>query len=425
MAETLKVLMMGGRRAGKTSVLAGLVNTMVNGGIKNLLTINDVTVLMPGQESLTDKIEHLKESVKSLSGKTFLVDDSKTNSFTTHRLQFEIPGTCNNMTIEFKDANGEFYESRASYDTYGGAPISKEQIINAVKEADVYVIAIDTPYLMEAVNPENELCDESINMAYNHVDDIHSYLTYIDDKDGADAKLVLFVPIKCEKWVHRGEADKVTQRIKDVYKTVFKALDDYKNLQVDIIPVETVGAIEFKEHQTAMICSNNDFVARKCCVLNDETEVRFGDGTSRRIMDGDIIADDPESRISEFHSIIRPYSWYHVTGNEYAPHNCEQLAYSILQFVLAKYLFLKNLEAEKKEQERKKKKWWKYAKIVLIAWFSIPFAIIYWAAGKLIEKMGSISYEELNALVNSIESRGLIKHNTEGICNVKKSKLGI
>ena len=425
MAETLKVLMMGGRRAGKTSVLAGLVNTMINGDIKNLLAINDVTVLMPDQESLDNKIERLKESVKSLSGKTFLVDDSKTSFFSTHSLQFEIPGTSNNMTIEFKDANGEFYESRASYDTHGGAPISKEQIINAVKEADVYVIAIDTPYLMEAVNPGNELCDESINMAYNHVDDIHSYLTYIDDKDGADAKLVLFVPIKCEKWVHRGEADKVTQRIKDVYKTVFKALDDYKNLQVDIIPVETVGAIEFKEHQTAMICSNNDFVARKCCVLNGETEVRFGDGTCRQIMQDDIIDEDPEGKISEFHSIIRPYSWFHVTGNEYAPHNCEQLAYYILQFVLKKYLFLKNLEAEKKEKERKKKSWWKYTKIAIIAFFSIPFAIIYWAAGKLIEKMGTISYEELKTLVTSIESRGLIKHNTEGICNVKKSQLGI
>ncbi len=416
---------MGGRRAGKTSVLAGLVNTMVNGDIKNLLAINDVTVLMPDQEFLANKIERLKESVKSLSGKTFLVDDSKTSSFTTHSLQFEIPGTSNNMTIEFKDANGEFYESRASYDTHGGAPISKEQIIDAVKEADVYVIAIDTPYLMEAVNPGNELCDESINMAYNHVDDIHSYLTYIDDKDGADAKLVLFVPIKCEKWVHRGEADKVTQRIKDVYKTVFKALDDYKNLQVDIIPVETVGAIEFKEHQTAMICSNNDFVARKCCVLNAETEVRFGDGTCRQIMQDDIIDEDPEGKISEFHSIIRPYSWFHVTGNEYAPHNCEQLAYYILQFVLKKYLFLKNLEAKKKEKERKKKSWWKYTKIAIIAFFSIPFAIIYWAAGKLIEKMGTISYEELKTLVTSIESRGLIKHNTEGICNVKQSQLGI
>lgn len=416
---------MGGRRAGKTSVLAGLVNTMVNGDVKNLLTINDVTTPLPGQESLFSKIDHLKKSVKDLRGKTFLVDDSNTNSFTTHKLQFEIPGTGNNMTIEFKDVNGEFYESKANYDTHGEAPVNKSEIVNTVKEADIYVIAIDTPYLMEAINPENDLCDESINMAYNHVDDIHSYLTYIDDKDGADSKLVLFVPIKCEKWIHEGETDKVTQRIKEVYKTVLSALDKYKNLKVDIIPVETVGAIEFKEHQTAMVCSNKNYVNRQCCVLNDETEVRFGDGTVRQIIDDDVIADDPESRISEFHSIVRPYSWFHVTGKEYAPHNCEQLAYYILQFVLAKYLFLKNLDAREKEKERKKKKWWKYATIVAISLISIPFAFIYWAAGKLMEKMGTISYEELNALINSIESRGLIKHDTEGICNVKKSQLGI
>lgn len=398
---------------------------MLNKEINDLLHIEDKTVLMPGQESLEEKVENLKKSISQLRYKTFLVDDSRTNAFTTHNLEFNIPGTSSKMAMEFKDANGEFYESKSSYDTHGGAPVSKAQIVEAVKEADVYVIAIDTTYLMEAVNPHNELCNESVNMAYNHVGDIHSYLTNIDDKEGADAKLVLFVPIKCEKWAHSGQIDKVTARVKEVYKKVFVALSNYKNVKVDIIPVETVGAIEFEEHREAYICSTPQYTARKCCVLEDEELLRFGNGELRPIKSDDIINEDPEARISEFHSIIRPYSWFHVTSDKYSPANCEQLAFYILQFVLAKYLFIKQIEEQKKAEKNSGKSFWRLVRTAIIAYFSWPIALVYFVGSKMLEKLGTVSLDELKKLIVTIESRGLIKKNKDGICNVQESLLNL
>ena len=43
MADVLKVLMMGGQRAGKTSMLAGLIETMTKGKVKDLVEVQNVT----------------------------------------------------------------------------------------------------------------------------------------------------------------------------------------------------------------------------------------------------------------------------------------------------------------------------------------------------------------------------------------------
>ena len=60
MEDVLKVLMMGGQRAGKTSVLSGLVDTMINGDIKNLISVQDISALDGTGRNLAKHIESLK-----------------------------------------------------------------------------------------------------------------------------------------------------------------------------------------------------------------------------------------------------------------------------------------------------------------------------------------------------------------------------
>ena len=64
MAEPLKVLMMGGRRCGKTSALASLFDEMSNGKVKNYFTVTDSTVLetkgFEKQDSLGSKTLELQ-----------------------------------------------------------------------------------------------------------------------------------------------------------------------------------------------------------------------------------------------------------------------------------------------------------------------------------------------------------------------------
>ena len=42
MADVLKVLMMGGQRAGKTSVLAGLIDSMTHGPVKEVVEVKSI-----------------------------------------------------------------------------------------------------------------------------------------------------------------------------------------------------------------------------------------------------------------------------------------------------------------------------------------------------------------------------------------------
>ncbi len=257
MSDVLKVLMMGGQRTGKTSMLAGLIDSMTHGPVKDIIEVKDVTESEVASQKLIKSIETLKWHLLTSYGKTYLVDDGKSGEFEDFTLQFCIPKSNNKMDIIFSDVSGEYYDMGRTHDA---------EVRDKVREYDVFLIAIDTPNLMEAVNPDNKLCTESINNSYNHVNDIYSFLSGLDDKDGADAKLVVFIPLKCEKWVKDGKLPDVIQRVKKVYEPSIHALSKYQNVEIDIMPIETVGNIVFKEQAKAMRCVINGTSQRKSAI---------------------------------------------------------------------------------------------------------------------------------------------------------------
>lgn len=433
MSDSLKVLMMGGPRTGKTSALAGLVDSMINGEVNKLISVRDVTEGDAVKQKLAQKVEHLKETLKQSYGKTIIVDDSSTNAYQRYVIEFAIPGTDGKMDIVFTDANGEFFESGREHSS---------EICQMIKDSDVFVIAIDTPSLMEAVNPENLLMNEAVNKAINNVSDIHNFITYLDDKDGADAKMVIFVPLKCEKWAQEGKLDEVACRVKDVYAVPIQALSNFKNVEVDIIPIQTVGSIVFSEHLKSYLCLHGNDTPLRCSLADGKKKVRFADG-SERVVDGtkDKFVIDPQSPVREGSSILRPNSWFKVVSKSYSPHNCEQLAYYILRFVLAKYLFVKEIENRKEKEKEKRNLLWKIknaGKVVV----NVTKAVIkeiddfkeYPTAEGIITAIdnifrivvryfGTINYEQLRNLVSSLNEQSMIKSKDEGICCLKKSLL--
>lgn len=417
MADSLKVLMMGGPRSGKTSALAGLVDTMINGEVKNLISVKDITQGDAVKQKLAQKVENLKLTLITSVNKTIIVDDTKTNSYQHYIIEFAIPGTGDKMDIVFTDANGEFFESGREHES---------EISQMIQEYDVFIVAIDTPCLMEAVNSENTLMNEAINKAINNVNDIHNFITYLDDKEGADAKMVVFVPLKCEKWAHEGRLESVSERVLQVYETPIKALEQMKNVEIDILPIQTVGNIVFSEHLKSFLCLSEGDTPKRCSIFNDKTIVRFANGYERMInSESDKFVLDPQAPVKEGSTILRPNSWFKVVKKDYEPHNCEQLAYYILQFVLSKYLFIKEVEQKKKEEEQKKRSLVRLVIAVVIACFNWPFALIYYVAHKALAYLGSISYEDLHEVIHSIKEKKLIKTSGEGIRQIKKTLLSV
>lgn len=338
----IKVLMMGGRRCGKTSVLASLFNESIHGKVKDYLTLSDDTKpeVKDGEEKepLSTKTLELRKFLEDNSTGIFLVDRGPTNHFWNYLLKVRLPGKSSPIEIEFRDSNGEFFVAGNKF-----AP----EISKYVEQCDIYIIVIDTPYLM---GPIDGGCRDSVCDGVNCVESITNFLTNIDDKEDQDSKMVLFVPIKCERWVKDGVINKVTERIKKVYNTAITHLSKYKKMEIGIIPIQTAGNIQFVELKPAFLYTNQfDNRTTKCCKIGNKF-VRLENGDMEDIKPGDIVNPDPRA-IIDGTDISKPYAWYNITpgDNNYAPHNCDQIPLHILRFVLKK---TRDLEASFAQMNR-------------------------------------------------------------------------
>ena len=336
MAEPLKVIMMGGRRCGKTSALSSLFEQMKNGPVKEYFTVSDRTVLetkgFETQDSLNDKtleLQNMLETNKDNSN-IFLVDKNPTSNYWLYKLHLQIPGTRREMDIEFRDSAGEFFEASGTH---------SQETSDYMRDCDVFVIVVDTPYLMGCVEENSkDLCPESINLGTNRVQDIQNFLTHIDDKEGKNAKMVVFVPLKCEKWAQEPNGlNKVAERIKEVYATHIKNLSAFEKMNITIIPMQTSGNILFSEFRKAYIYNSVEGSVR-CCKISSDI-VRKEDGENDMLMPGETIVEDPESVINGT-NLMRPYAWYQINPKDssFAPQNCDQLPLHIIRFMLTKLM---------------------------------------------------------------------------------------
>ena len=393
MSEPLKVLMMGGRRCGKTSALASLFAQMINGEVKNYFTVSDRTKIetkgFETQDSLGGKTLELENMLETNKGNSniFLVDKGPTSNYWLYNLHLQIPGKRREMDIEFRDSAGEFFEA---------AGIHAAETSEYIQNCDVFVIVIDTPYLMGPVEESTmDLCPESINLGTNRVMDIQNFLTNINDNDGKDAKMVVFVPLKCEKWVKENRINEVTARIKTVYATCIQNLMAYSKMSISIIPMETSGNILFSELRKAYIYNDIEGPVR-CCKIDDGI-IRLENGENEPLMEGEVINPDPESVINGT-NLTRPYAWYHINpaDGSFAPHNCDQLPLHILRFMLAKLY-----DAETRKSGG------------FVGWFSDLIRRI----GQI---LGSIDPKELQGIISSMQRNGIIKDSGHGIEILKK-----
>ena len=395
----LKVLMVGGRRCGKTSALAVMFDQMINGVTRNFFTTSDATHYETKdgerQDTVTSKVLELKRFLHGRNTKTFLSDAGPNINEWKYKIKMQIPGTNRNLEIEYLDVPGEWFRTGA-IDEHDGT-LYAEKINLRFKEYDVFVIMVDTPYLMET--------PEYIYDPANCISDIKNNITFIDNTHPAPslggilghllagistyAKMVVFVPIKCEKWVKESKLNEVVERLKDAYNTMITALSAYEKMSICILPIETAGNIHFSEMQEALKLNGNDLKDR-CCKVSGKM-VRMQDGTMRTLKEGDILNIDMDSVMGNT-GIIRPYAWYHVDNNAnprgYAPHNCDQLTLHILKFYVQKVL---------NESP---------AGILGRLW-SIFF--------------GGIRKEEMIAKLNQMEAAHVIKENVDGIEYIKRA----
>ena len=78
-----------------------------------------------------------------------------------------------------------------------------------------------------------------------------------------------------------------------------------------------------------------DYIS-KCAKLNDK-RVRLSNGMEI-LASSNMLFEDGDAVLIPNTAIVRPNAWFDIVSEQYAPHNCEQLAFHILEFMLAKVI---------------------------------------------------------------------------------------
>ncbi len=406
----INVLMVGGRRAGKTSMLAGLFEVMLGDDIKKLVNVEDVTE--SENDSLAAKTKELRDELRNMVGKVIMDTKQHTDKFHPYKLKITLSDSGHSTQITFTDVNGEYYANVIKEYDKDAIEYKKnrQQLIDNVRKSDVILVAIDTPFLMEGSIAQN-------NRA-NCVNDINALLTELKKED--KAKLVVFVPIKCEKWAYNGhKLEEVTEKVVDVYSTTINQLQS-PLVEILVIPVQTVGGMKFREFLPAYLYTAHG-IPRHCSLIDNDSKLRFNDGSTKDFTNSDIpyVVEDSTS-VFLGADIERPNAWFDVTSDHYTPKNCEQLAYHILRYMLNRAIDAEKASLKKKEEKKGLRPWVKWGLVIaaLASGWGWLYAV---AAASFVydDKMGDVSFKEMEDLVNKLSFQGYIKDSVDGIKIVK------
>lgn len=222
---TLKVTMMGGRGAGKSSVLASVTHNIkdVLSGTKLYMNADDVSMTLINNkfDELTKMFDNVKQGIEIPSAGIAGDEDVTTYSFT-----FGMNETDSKMNILFRDFPGEYIEREP------------ETVKRFIEESNAILIAIDTPHLMEE------------DGAYNEAKNCCKVITEFIDKhlkESIKRKLILLVPLKCEKYYHAQQMADVTDKVKFAYRDLIVMLkkEHPTDVACTILPIQTLGDVVF------------------------------------------------------------------------------------------------------------------------------------------------------------------------------------
>lgn len=375
----VNVIMLGGKRVGKSTILAGIMETLgLSGSLSSHFICEDSTDYEAYSKfSIKEKYKNLKRLLNTRKPNTMFMTrglgDSKIQKYNISLRLSDKPGR---LMIDFYDVPGEFTNPQKLE--------FESEMLLLISNCDVFIVAIDTPYIME--------CSESVNDAHNRIHDLEVALQNIIVKDKTDLKMVMFVPLKCEKWLESGEINKVVSKVRTTYSTLLQTLSAYPSMVVSILPIATVGGIRYRQMSTPMVVKRDGVLTGYSCTPISDKTVLLSDGNQYEVELPYSVDNDPEAKVD---GVVVPNAWYEiVSGKGYAPQNCEQTALHILRFLIVKTML------KQQEDEKNNTGFLGYLKNIY---------------NNLANWWNGIDYEAFKKLISELQKQGKIKDCTEGI----------
>lgn len=284
--KTVHILMIGAHRTGKSSVLASMINSfqMVAENTGFHLDADKNTRLF-----IDSKLINLRDVVSEHMGqRRFTIDADPTSGQDAYT-----------FTVSYQEKKQKQKVAMLVFHDIAGEDVGSDDTAALIQKSGVLLIAVDTVHLMEE------------NGAYSSVFHKPSVIKnaiaragFTADTKKMEPKMVLFVPLKCEKYYKEGRLQEVVEQIQG--EKGFKSLIDYlkspnfqDRITVAVTPILTMGAVAFDS---------------------------FGRGE-----DGKVIRQQVQGQAN-----LRPAQvFYKFIADTFSPKYCEQPVLYILGFVVA------------------------------------------------------------------------------------------
>lgn len=354
--NAINVVMIGASRSGKTSILASMLNNMKHQDISKYFIFNDNNALEYNMLSNADKLDvRLRDLICDMQD---LVNPNVaglnvprmgalkgTDHIFTYRFKVESKSSNNTeLNVHFTDVPGEYcVNTHLGYDQY----------VKEVRKSQILVVAVDVPSMMYAKLHHKA----KLNVGMNLPDEVNEAAQRLgqDFNDSNLFRMVIFVPIKCEYWIHHNLMNDVYAEIKNVYDDAIATIKNYANMRSFILPVETIGGCEFDHHSeyedSFLLLSNRSEIGglKEEDIIEKKSAFRCEKiGTNRcRLKNGEIYELDSKDDLIlttkiPFHpyfleevGVQIPYTWYIRKDNiGYKPKDCEQLLLHVLKFAI-------------------------------------------------------------------------------------------
>ena len=242
--ETINILMLGGKRCGKTTVLGSMYNQ-----IEKAVAATDLSISYSDEATrteLTKATDAIKEKMGMFHNKLIRVevDENATNAKSEYKFALSVK----NYKIPFviHDIPGEWLENE-----------NQEKVKKLIDQCDVIMIAIDTPYLFSKMTSKGY---GIYHETYNKPATITNFFKNSLKPEQIKHRMVLFVPIKCERYYHLTYSEKLNLSKRDFMQELVSAISygyadliSYlrstkelaNNCTIAITPILSAGGIDF------------------------------------------------------------------------------------------------------------------------------------------------------------------------------------
>jgi len=296
----INILMLGGKRCGKTTVLSSmydcinrvLAGTNISVGVSNEETHKS---LLQAKTAIQNTMSNFNTPLTRVE-----VDDNPTSAMKSYHFHLTMEG----KTIPFSihDIPGEWLTDA-----------NQQNVVrNLIAECQVIIIAIDTPYLFSKMTSAGY---GIYHEEYNKPMEITNFFKNSLSVDNIKDRLILFVPIKCERYYHLTYCPKLN---------VFQ-----RNYMQELVP-----AIGFGYHDLLAYLRSTPELMNNCTLAI--TPILSAGGI-------DFIKFYTDPQTNKVVSLYQQPEFLRESEQGYSPKLCEQpMVYSLAYILL--------LEVEKKQQ---------------------------------------------------------------------------